>query len=104
MKEICPTDDNGKTTYGVSLFNDWDGDMVMYVKSLAQAYYGYDEFGFGLYDPSTQTYHPCLEENGPYIEALNSTTRCIREDFWIPTHRRRSMTVWWRIIRMVRRS
>lgn len=70
MKEICPTDDNGKTTYGVSLFNDWDGDMVMYVKSLAQAYYGYDEFGFGLYDPSTQTYHPCLEENGPYIEAL----------------------------------
>lgn len=22
MKEICPKDDNGKTTYGVSLFND----------------------------------------------------------------------------------
>lgn len=70
MKEICPTDDNGKTTYGVSLFNDWDGDMVMFVKSLAQAYYGYDEFGFGLYDPDTQTYHPCLEEGGPYIQAL----------------------------------
>ena len=31
MKEICPKDDNGKTTYGVSLFNDWDGDMVMFV-------------------------------------------------------------------------
>ena len=37
MKEICPTDDNGKTTYGVSLFNDWDGDMVMFVKSTASA-------------------------------------------------------------------
>lgn len=70
MKEICPTDDNGKTTYGVSLFNDWDGDMVMFVKSTASAYYGYDEFGFGLYDPETQSYHPCLEENGPYLEAL----------------------------------
>lgn len=70
MKEICPTDDNGKTTYGVSLFNDWDGDMVMFVKSLATAYYGYDEFGFGLYDPDTQTYHPCLEEGGPYLQAL----------------------------------
>lgn len=70
MKEICPTDDNGKTTYGVSLFNDWDGDMVMFVKSTASAYYGYDEFGFGLYDPETQTYHPCLEENGPYLTAL----------------------------------
>lgn len=70
MKEICPTDDNGKTTYGVSLFNDWDGDMVMFVKSTASAYYGYDEFGFGLYDAETQTYHPCLEENGPYLTAL----------------------------------
>ncbi len=70
MKEICPTDDNGKTTYGVSLFNDWDGDMVMFVKSTASAYYGYDEFGFGLYDPETQTYHPCLEEGGPYFTAL----------------------------------
>ncbi len=49
MKKICPTDDNGKPTYGVSLFNDWDGNMVMFVKSTATAYYGYDEFDFGLY-------------------------------------------------------
>lgn len=70
MKEICPKDDNGKTTYGVSLFNDWDGDMVMFVKSTASAYYGYDEFGFGLYDSETQEYHPCLEKDGPYLTAL----------------------------------
>lgn len=70
MKELCPTDDNGKTTYGVSLFNDWDGDMVMFVKSLVTAYYGYDEFGFGFYDPVEQKYYPCLEENSPYIQSL----------------------------------
>lgn len=70
MKEICPTDDLGRTTYGVSLFNDWDGDMVMYVKSTASAYYGYDEFGFGLYDPVDHVYYPCLEEDGPYLVAL----------------------------------
>lgn len=70
MKELCPTDDNGKTTYGVSLFNDWDGDMVMFVKSTVSAYYGYDEFGFGFYDSATQAYHPCLEEDGPYLQAL----------------------------------
>lgn len=70
MKELCPTDDNGKTTYGVSLFNDWDGDMVMFVKSLVSAYWGYDEFGFGFYDSETQEYFPCLEEGGPYIESL----------------------------------
>lgn len=70
MQEACPTDDNGNKTYGVSLFNDWDGDMVMFVKSTASAYYGYDEFGIGLYDSSTGEYHPALEENGPYLTAL----------------------------------
>lgn len=70
MKEICPTDDNGNPTYGVSLFSDWDGNMVMFVKSTASAYYGYDEFGLGLYDPETQTFHGSLEEDGPYIEML----------------------------------
>lgn len=70
MKKICPTDDNGKNTYGVSLFNDWDGDMVMFVKSLVTAYYGYDEFGFGFYDSTEQKYYPALEKDGPYFEAL----------------------------------
>ncbi|HCA19516.1 MAG TPA: hypothetical protein DEO40_02425 [Treponema sp.] len=70
MKEICPKDDNGQETYGVSLFPDWDGNMVMFVKSLATAYVGWDEFGFGLYNPVDGTYHSCLEENGPYLDAL----------------------------------
>jgi multiple sugar transport system substrate-binding protein/putative aldouronate transport system substrate-binding protein len=71
MKDICPTDDNGKETYAVSLWPDWDKDMVMYVKSLATAYYGYDEScGLGLYDPETGTLHDTLEEDGPYLEAL----------------------------------
>ena len=70
MKEACPTDDNGNPTYGVSLFKDWDGNMVMFVKSTASAYYGYDEFGFGLYDPEKQVYHDALEENGPYLTCL----------------------------------
>ncbi|MCD8338278.1 MAG: substrate-binding domain-containing protein [Lachnospiraceae bacterium] len=70
MKELCPTDDNGNATYAMSIFPDWDGDMVMYVKSLATAYYGYDEFGIGLYDPETGTYHNALEEDGPYLTTL----------------------------------
>ena len=70
MKKICPTDDNGNATYGVSLFNDWDGNMVMYVKSLATAYFGYDEFDFGLYDPDTGKFYDCLDPNGPYMYTL----------------------------------
>ena len=70
MKEICPTDDNGNETYAVSLWPDWDGDMVMYVKAFATAYYGYDEHGIGLYDVTTGEYHDALETGGPYLEAL----------------------------------
>ena len=70
MKEICPTDDNGKETYALSMWPDWDGNMVMYVKALATAYFGYDEWGFGLYDVNTGNYHGALEEKGPYWESL----------------------------------
>lgn len=70
MKEVCPTDDNGNETYAVSLWPDWDGDMVMYVKALATAYYGYDEQGLGVYDPDTGEFHDALEKDGPYLECL----------------------------------
>lgn len=70
MKEICPTDENGKETYATSLWPDWDGNMVMYVKAFATCYWGYDEMGFGLYDVENGDFHYALEENGPYLQAL----------------------------------
>ncbi|MCR4735739.1 MAG: extracellular solute-binding protein [Treponema sp.] len=70
MKEVCPKDDKGNPTYGVSLFNDWDGNMVMYVKALATAYFGYDEFDFGLYDPDSGKFYDCLDPEGPYLYCL----------------------------------
>lgn len=69
MKEICPTSDAGTETYGVSLFTDWDGNMVMFVKSTA-ALYGYEEFGIGLYDCTTQTWQDCLADNSIYLRCL----------------------------------
>ncbi|MBR6898272.1 MAG: extracellular solute-binding protein [Lachnospiraceae bacterium] len=70
MKAICPTDENGKETYALSMWPDWDGNMVMYVKAFATAYYGYDEFGIGLYDVRTGEMHGALEPNGPYYTSL----------------------------------
>jgi len=84
MKDICPKDDNGKDTYALSLFPDWDGSMVMFVKSLGTAYRGWDEFGFGYYNPEDGTYHSCLEENGPYLESLKFLNRLYREGLLDP--------------------
>ena len=70
MKGISPTDENGGETYALSLWPDWDGNMVMYVKAFATCYWGYDEMGFGLYDVETGKYHDALEADGPYLKVL----------------------------------
>ena len=75
MKEICPTDEKGNQTYATSIWPDWDGNMVMYVKSLGTAYYGYDELGFGYYSPEDGRFVSCLEENGPYLTCLKFFNR-----------------------------
>lgn len=69
MKEICPLSETGKETYGVSMFTDWDGNMVMYVKATA-ALYGWEELGIGLYDVENQTWQDCLAENSIYLRCL----------------------------------
>jgi len=69
MVQLEPTSDTGGKTYGVSLFPDWDGNMVMMVKATG-ALYGYDEFGFGLYNVNNQTYEDALKKDGMYLRAL----------------------------------
>lgn len=87
MKEICPTDDNGKETYALSMWPDWDGNMVMYVKAFATAYMGYDEWGIGLYDVNTGKVYGALEENGPYYTALKFMNQLYREGLIDPNSR-----------------
>lgn len=69
MQKLAPKSDTGSKTYGVSLFPDWDGNMVMTVKSTA-ALYGYDEFGFGLYNVATGEYQDTLKDGGIYLRCL----------------------------------
>ncbi len=70
MKEVCPTSDSGKETYGVSLFKDWDGNMVMFAKATATNFFGLDEFHFGFYDADTGEFEDCLKEGGHYERCL----------------------------------
>jgi len=90
MKEICPTSDSGHETYGVSLFNDWDENMVMFVKATA-ALYGYDEFGIGLYDVETQTWQDCLQDGGMYLRCLRFYNQLFQKGLLDPD----SMTQGW---------
>ena len=98
MKAICPKDELGNETYAASLWPDWDGNMVMYVKALATAYYGYDELGFGVYDPITGDFYDALgmydpktgaplaqpNNDTPYIEMLKFFNKLYREGLLDP--------------------
>ncbi len=86
MKELCPTDENGEETYAMSLWPDWDSyyAMVMPVKCMATAYYGYDEHEMGMYDSETGTFYGALEENGPYLEVLEFFNTLYRKDLLDP--------------------
>ncbi|MDR2589583.1 MAG: hypothetical protein LBC71_01150 [Oscillospiraceae bacterium] len=69
MVALEPISSVGTRTWGVSSFPDWDGDMVMMVKSTA-ALYGWEEFHVGLYCTQTREWQGALEENGWYLRAL----------------------------------
>jgi len=90
MKEICPTDEAGKPTYAVSMWPDWDGNMVMYVKATATAYYGYDEFQLGLYNPVDGHFYGALgnpndeSEESPYLEMLKFYNTLYQNDLVDP--------------------
>lgn len=83
MQKACPKSDSGKQTYGVSLFPDWDGDMVMFVKATA-ALYGWEEFGFGLYNVNTQEYQDCLQDDSEYLRCLRFYNQLYRKGLLDP--------------------
>lgn len=84
MKEVCPTSDSGKETYGVSLFKDWDGNMVMFVKATATNFFGVDEFQFGFYDADDGSFEDCLKEGGYYERCLRFYNKLYQEGLLDP--------------------
>ena len=79
MKEIYPTNDLGQETYAFSMWPDWDGEMVMYAKCLAQAYYGLEgDYVPGLYDNEDGAYYDVCDEDGYFLEMIRFLNKCYR--------------------------
>ncbi|WEV74981.1 ABC transporter substrate-binding protein [Bifidobacterium sp. ESL0800] len=55
--------------YALSLFKDWDGDMMTVAKGPANLY-GYDQVGFELAKADGSDYEPITAKNGIYEKAL----------------------------------
>lgn len=68
MQEKHPTTDSGKKVYALSLFKDWDGNMMNNAKQPA-CFYGFDEQYFTLLAPdgSVQT---IIDDDSLYVRSL----------------------------------
>jgi putative aldouronate transport system substrate-binding protein len=69
MQEKNPKSDSGKKVYCMSLFKDWDGNMMCLAKQPA-CMYGYDENGFQLLSADGKTAQSIIDSNSEYVRAL----------------------------------
>ncbi|HWU47777.1 MAG TPA: extracellular solute-binding protein, partial [Humibacter sp.] len=69
MQELAPTAPNGKRAYALSLFKDWDGNMMNNAKQPA-CYYGYDEMGFVLAQADGSSYESIVDSESHYVRSL----------------------------------
>jgi putative aldouronate transport system substrate-binding protein len=69
MQDAHPKADNGKPTYAISLFKDWDGNMMVMGKQ-PTTLYGYDEMGFVLAKADGSDYQSIIDADSQYVRAL----------------------------------
>lgn len=69
MQDAHPKADNGKPTYAMSLFKDWDGNMMVMAKQ-PTTLYGYDEMGFVLAKADGSDYQSIVDSDSEYVRTL----------------------------------
>ncbi|QNU68444.1 extracellular solute-binding protein [Ruminiclostridium herbifermentans] len=69
MQKAVPTSKSGKKTYAISLFKDWDGNMMCMAKQ-PTCLYGYDELGFVLAKADGSDYQSIIDSDSMYSRVL----------------------------------
>ncbi|MEU1970847.1 extracellular solute-binding protein [Microbacterium sp. NPDC019599] len=69
MQAAQPTADNGEPVYALSLFKDWDGNMMVMAKQFA-CFYGFDELGFVLAKADGSEYESIIDSDSHYVRSL----------------------------------
>ncbi|MCA5893817.1 ABC transporter substrate-binding protein [Isoptericola sp. NEAU-Y5] len=69
MQDAHPKAENGQPAYAISLFKDWDGNMMVTAKQPA-CLYGFDEMGFVLAKADGSEYQSIVDSDSEYVRAL----------------------------------
>ena len=90
MQEACPQNADGKKNYGVSLFADVTNGKITFISELIAAYYGYEDFDTGYYDPKTGKIFQCLDADGPYLNCIKFLNKLSQKDLIAPSAQKQS--------------
>lgn len=77
MQAEARKENPGKKIYAISLFKDWDGNMMNNAKQ-PTCYYGYDEMGFALAKADGSDYQSITKTNGQYERVLRFFNKAYR--------------------------
>lgn len=69
MQEAAGTSNSGKPVYALSLFKDWDGDIMQNASGLT-ALYGYEPTGFAMAKVDGSEVQSVIDNNGIYVRVL----------------------------------
>lgn len=69
MQELAREEEGSEDIYAISLFKDWDDNMMNNAKQLA-CMYGYDEVGFVLAKADGSEYQSIIDEDSIYMQVL----------------------------------
>lgn len=78
LQERIPESDSGKKTYALSLFKDWDDNMMMIAKNYASLY-GYQEIGFVMEKYDGSDFQNVIDSDSHYVKALRFLFRANQE-------------------------
>lgn len=91
MKEASPKNAAGKSVYGASLYSGDNSGKLACITDLIAAYYGYEEFCTGYYDPLTGTMYNCLDADGPYLNILKFLNKLSQKELLNPASQKQSL-------------
>lgn len=69
MQKLARQTEGTNDIYAISLFKDWDDNMMNNAKQLA-CMYGYDEVGFDLLNADGSSTQSVIDDNSVYVKAL----------------------------------
>ena len=70
MQEAHPETESGQKVYGITLFKDWDDNMMCLAKQ-PTCFYGYDEIGFVLSKADGTDDQSIIDSDSQYVRALH---------------------------------